>query len=436
MTKYSRNLKSIAILSGLLLMLSGLLLLGCAKKEAAKAEGGEHVVTVDVAPVLSSPISQKITSEALLYPLQQAAIVPKISAPVKKFYVDRGAHVSAGQLLAELENSDLAGSVAENKASVDQAEASYQTVAKATVPEEAQKAEVDVRTTKDVMDQAQKLYDNRQSLYKEGAISQKDVNDAQVALAQARSQYEIAKSHLESLKSVAQEQSIKGAAAQREAAKARLQSAEAQLGYSRVISPISGVVTDRPIYNGEMASNTAPMITIMDTSQIVARSHVSQEEAAQLKVGNTASLVVPDGGAPLPGKVTVISPALDPSNTTVEVWVQAANTGNRLKPGTSIRVDVVTQSLKDALIIPEAAVLTSPSGNKSVMVIDSDNKPHKKPVTLGIHDNGNIQVKEGLESGERVVTVGAYELAKLEEEVFAKTKVQIAPPKEDEDEDE
>src|SRR6266571_4833415 len=125
MTKHSRNYKSIA-------MLSGLLLVSCAKKEEAKAKEGERVVTVDVAPVLSSPISQKITSEALLYPLQQAAIVPKVSAPVKKFYVDRGAHVRAGQLLAELENGDLAGSLPENRASYDQAEAHYQTDSKGT----------------------------------------------------------------------------------------------------------------------------------------------------------------------------------------------------------------------------------------------------------------------------------------------------------------
>src|SRR5690348_9633580 len=107
MTKHSRNINTIAILCGLLCF-------GCtAKKDEAKADEGERVVTVDVAPVLSSPISQKITAEALLYPLQQAAIVPKISAPVKKFYVDRGAHVQAGQLLAELENSDLSGAVGE-----------------------------------------------------------------------------------------------------------------------------------------------------------------------------------------------------------------------------------------------------------------------------------------------------------------------------------
>src|SRR5437870_3773839 len=134
MTKHSTNLHMIA-------MLCGLLFFGCtAKKEEGKADEVEHVVTVDVAPALSSPISQKVTAEALLYPLQQAAIVPKIAAPVKKFYVDRGAHVQAGQLLAELENGDIAGSVMENQASYEQADANYETVAKATVPEEIQKA--------------------------------------------------------------------------------------------------------------------------------------------------------------------------------------------------------------------------------------------------------------------------------------------------------
>ena len=82
----------------------------------------------------------------------------------------------------------------------------------------------------------------------------------------------------------------------------------------------------------------------------------------------------------------------------------------------------------------EAAVITSPAGNTSVIVIDTENKPHQKSVTLGIHDNGNVEVTEGLQSGERVVTIGAFELAKLDEEVFNKTKVQIQPPKEEDEE--
>jgi len=174
----------------------------------------------------------------------------------------------------------------------------------------------------------------------------------------------------------------------------------------------------------------------MDMSRVIARAHVSQDDARHLKVGDAANLLPPDGGAQMPGSVTLISPALDPASTTVEVWVQAANPGGRLKPGAGLRVEIIAETVPSALRIPESAVLTSPSGKASVIVVDSENKPHKKSVTLGIRDAGNVQVTEGLQSGERVVTVGAFELGKLDEDVLAKTKVEIQQPKEDEDEDE
>ena len=407
---------------------------GCSQKKSEEPEA-ERVVTVDVAPVLSSAIQLKVNAEALLYPLRPAAIPSKISAPVKRFHVDRGSHVRAGQLLAELENQDLAGLVAEAKAAYEQAEAAYETTARATVPDDQQKAEAEVRAAKDAMDSQQKLYDSRQSLFRQGAISQKEVNEAQVSLSQARSQYEIAQKHLESLQNVSREQTLKGAAAQRDAAKSRYESAQVQLSYSRITSPIDGVVTDRPLFAGEMAVNGAPLVTVMDLSQVIARVHVSQEEASKLKVGDNANLILPDASAIVPAKVTVISPALDPASTTVEVWVQAANPGERMKPGSSMRVEMIAQTVPSALVIPYAAVLTSPSGSTSVIVVDSDNKPRKKSVTLGIRDGEKVQVTEGLASGERVVTLGAFELAKLDPDVLAKTRVQIQPPKEEDDED-
>jgi len=421
------KLKPIVLSMGLLLLSN------CKAKPEAEPE---PVVTVDVAPVLSSAIQLKVKADAVLYPLQQAAIVPKITAPIKKFYVEKGSTVRAGQLLAELENQDLAGTVAEAKAAYDQAEAAYQTTARATVPEDLRKSELDVQTTKETMDAQQKVYQGRQTLFKEGAIAQKDVNDALVAFTQARNQNELARTHLQALQAISQDQTLKGAAAQRDAAKARYESAQAQLAYSRITSPISGVVTDRPLFAGEMPAGGGPIITVMDVSQIVARAHVSQDEAKSLKVGDPARFIPADGGAPIPGKVTIVSPALDPTSTTVEVWVQAANVGSRLKPGSSLRVETIAQSVPNALIIPEAAVLTSTSGSTSVMVATADNKPQKKSVTLGIHDNGNVQVTEGLVSGERVVTTGAFELNKLDPEVLAKTKLQIQPPKEEEEEDE
>jgi multidrug efflux pump subunit AcrA (membrane-fusion protein) len=416
------------------LMLAVMLLGGCRAAQPSGAEPPSEI-TVDVAPVLNSEIQLKFTADAVLYPVQQAAIVPKITSPVKKFYVERGSHVKAGQLLAELESQDLAGALAESKAVVDQAEAAYETTSRASVPQEIQKAELDVRAAKDTLDAQQKIYDARQELYRQGAIAQKDLNDAQVALTQARNQEEIAVRHLQDLQTVAKDQEIRIAAAQRDAARGRHESAQVQLSYSKIVSPIDGVVTDRPLFAGEMPQSGAPLITIMDTSAVIARAHLSPQDAAQLKLGDAGNLIVP-GVAPVAGKVIQISPALDPTSTTVEVWIQAANSSGRLKPGSSMRVEAIAKTIPNAMVVPYAAVLTGTStGSTTVIVIDTENKPHKKEVTLGIRDGANVQIVNGLESGERVVTDGAFELAKLDSEIFDKTKVRIAPPKEEPDEE-
>jgi multidrug efflux pump subunit AcrA (membrane-fusion protein) len=402
---------------------------GCSRE---KSEDVQPVVTVDVAPVLTTTIQGKVRGDALLFPTQQAAIVSKMSGPVKKFYVNRGDRVRAGQLLAELANADLLAAVTESQAAFNQAEAAYQTAIKATLPEEAQKAELDMQAAKEVMDAQQAVLTSRQDLFKQGAIAQKDVNDAQVAFVQARNQYQTTQRHLENLRGFASAQEIKGAEAQRDAAKGRLENAQAQLSYSRIVSPIDGVVTERPLYAGETAASGTPLVTVMDISRVIARTHVPPSEASQLKVGGDANLLVPNK-AGVPGKITQISPALDTGGTTVEVWTEVPNADGLLKPGTSLQVEMIAQTVADALVIPQSAVLTSASGATSVIVIDADNKPHKESVTLGVRDAGNVQVTDGLSSGQRVVTVGAFGLGKLDADILEKTKVQIQPPKEEEE---
>ncbi len=423
--------KAIAVQSAAVL-LAAALIAGCGGK---KEEEAAPVVTVDVAPVLLSQIQRIIRAEGLAYPRQQAAIVPKISAPIKKAYVQRGARVREGQLLLELENQDLAGVATESRAAYDLAEATYETTAKATVPQDLQKAQLDVRAAKDALDAQQAIFDSRQSLAKEGAIAPKDVNEAQANLSQARAQYEVARKRLEDLQGFANDQALKAATAQRDVAKGHHETAQAQLAYSRITSPIDGVVTDLPLYPGEMAPSGAPVVTVMDLSQVIVRTHVSQAEAAELAMGDDANVIGP-GGVPIAAKVTQISPALDATNTTVEVWVQADNQDRKLRPGTSLRVEMIAKTVPSTLLIPQAAVLTSPSGSTFAMVIDNENKPHRRKIAVGIRDSGKVQVTDGLESGQRVATTGAFELFKLEADVLSKTKVQIAPAKEEEEPEE
>jgi len=396
----------------------------CSTKPAAETA---PAVTVQVATAEQTSIQRKVTADAVLYPLRQAVIVPKISAPVSKFYVNRGTRVHSGELLAELENRDLQAAVTDNQGSYNQAQAQYETATKAAVPEEVHKAELDLKAAQEAFDAQQKMYTSRQMLFKQGAIARKDLDDTYVTYTQAQNQLTLAKQHLEGLQSYAKADSLKAAEGQLASAKGKYLGAQAQLGYSEIRSPIDGVVTDRPLNPGEMASNSSPLVTVMSLSQVVARAHISQAEASALRVGNAATIAAP-GTDDVPGKVTIVSPALDPASTTVEVWVQVANPKDQLKPGSSVRITIVAETVKDAIVIPAAALLTAPDGGTTVMVAGADNKPEQRPVKTGIRDGNNLQITDGLKAGERVVTVGAFELASEDPDLLAKTKLEIQAP--------
>jgi RND family efflux transporter MFP subunit len=178
-----------------------------------------------------------------------------------------------------------------------------------------------------------------------------------------------------------------------------------------------------------MASAGTPLITLMDLSRVVARAHLPQTEAALLKRGDEATLSVPGANDDIKARVTVVSPALDPNSTTVEVWAEAPNPHGRLQPGSSARVTFVTQTVKDALVIPAAAIVTASDGTTSVILAGADGKPEQKKVKVGVRQGDRAQITDGLQENDRVVTQGAYELAAEDPDVLAKTKLQIAEPK-------
>jgi HlyD family secretion protein len=398
-------------------MAAGALFSGCGAKGEVEAS---PTVTVQVDAAEKEAIQRKVVTDAVLYPRDQAAIVPKVVSSIKKWYVDKGSHVKAGQLLGELENQDLTGAAMKSQGGLAQAEVTYEMT--------VQKSAQDLKFAKQSLDSAQKFYDGRAALYKEGAVSAKDLDDASVALSSAKNTYDLSQKQFD----------LKVAEGARKAAQGDTENANAVLSYTKITSPIDGVVTDRPNYPGETPATGTPVITIMDLSQIVARAHVAQLEAASLKVGNPATITIPGQPVVVKGKVSLVSPAVDPNSTTVEVWVSAPNPKGSLRPGTSVRVAMVAETVAQAVVIPQAALLTTPDGINTVIVLDSDNAPSKKHVKVGIKDSEakTVQVTDGLSGGERVVTVGAFELANEDDPVLAKTKIQVQAPKmPEEDED-
>jgi HlyD family secretion protein len=161
---------------------------------------------------------------------------------------------------------------------------------------------------------------------------------------------------------------------------------------------------------------------------VIARCHIPQPDAALLKVGDKSTVQVPGLDEPVEGKVTIVSPALDPNSTTVEVWVQIKNAKRQLKPGPSVTVSMLSKTIPDALAIPVAALLTDEDKKTSVMQVTADNRAHKKIVKTGIRDEDQVQIVEGLQAGDRVVSPGAYGLPD-------NAKVEVQAPEKADDKD-
>jgi len=410
----------------LALSLALALLMACSDK----SKETEPAVPVQIVQVEKTTLQQKVSAEGVLFPIAQSAIVPKISAPVQKFLVNRGSHVHQGELLAVLENRDLAAAAQENKGAYTQAEATYAITTAADLPQQMQKAELDNQAAKQALDAQQKIYDSRQQLFREGALPRKELDQSSVDLTNARNQYEMAQRHLDSLKGMGEAQLSKSAKGQLESAQGKFQGAEAQLQYSEIHSPISGVITDRPLYPGEMAAAGTPLLTIMDISQVVARAHIPQTEAMLLKRGDNATLSAPGLEQPISGKVVLVSPALDPNSTTVEIWVQGKNPKEALRPGTSAEITMVSRTVQEALAIPAAALLTAQDGTTSVMVAGNDGKAHQQTVKVGFHDGDKVQILQGLQAGQKIVGSGAYGLPDNSKIIAAEAKPDAGDKKE------
>jgi RND family efflux transporter MFP subunit len=116
-----------------------------------------------------------------------------------------------------------------------------------------------------------------------------------------------------------------------------------------------------------------------------------------------------------------VSPAVDPNTTTVQVWVEAPNPGEKLKPGTTVQISVDAGEIADATVVPVAALLASDEGGEKVMVAGSDSLAHEHKVEVGVRSGDEVQIVSGVNPGDQVIVEGGLGLDD-------KAKIQIGKP--------
>lgn len=194
-----------------------------------------------------------------------------------------------------------------------------------------------------------------------------------------------------------------------EAQKAQFELAELELSYTDITAPITGVVSERMIKVGNTVNTQDPVFVITLLDPLLATLHVPEREMSRLEVGQQAALHADAlAGDRFEGRIARISPVVDADTGTFRVTVEVRDESGRLKPGMFGRVRIVHDTREQALLVPVQAVMIEDS-RVTVFVVEDD-KVERRNVVLGYRNNGDYEIVEGLEQGERVVVTGQASL--------------------------
>jgi RND family efflux transporter MFP subunit len=242
----------------------------------------------------------------------------------------------------------------------------------------------EVATAEAHLQNAQASVTRLTTLVQHGVAAQKDLEDAQRDLAEA-----------------------KAALAQAQAA---LQNATSIEGRTVVRATFPGVIAKRAHNPGDIvdASATDVILRVLDPSKLQVVASVAIADLARVQTGHSVRIVVPGADDPESGKVLTRPAAVDPTGVSADVRI-AFDTATRLAAGTPVRVEIVAEQKKDALVVPVEAVLHEDE-DSFVMVAGADKKAHKHKISVGLSTPKQVEVTAGLKAGDAVIVKGQQEL--------------------------
>lgn len=353
---------------------------GCANQTAANT----NLVSVKTAIADKHKLQTRLDIAGVLVPAQTVNIVSKMTGQITRMDFNVGSTVKSGDVLIELEAKALNAQLQQAQAGLQSAQAAAQ-----SVKNQAELAKINLNT-------AQKAYDDTKALYDSGAVSKSQLDDVVNKLDLAKKQYENASGSSENQ-----------AQAAINTANANINSIRVQMENTVVSSPINGIIVNRNINPGEIASPGVPLLTIADTSTLKLKGTVSQEVLPLLQVGQEIKVsidIYPD--KEYKGKIENIGPMAVSTGEVFPIEISIDNTDG-IKAGLSAHASLDIADEK-GVIVPASSVVTN-NGESYVFVI-KDNVASKRLVTIGLKSDKEIEILGGLDAGEKVAITSVNSL--------------------------
>ena len=329
--------------------------------------------------------------KANLEAYQQGIVTSKTSAKVTQVLVENGQYVNAGDTLVILDDTDIQNSI---KSAQAQLEITQQQL-KAS-EQQLNSAQIALEKIQLNLDDAQRNYDRQKALFEGGAISQADFEAAETKLNSAKADYNSGNATVETAKV-----NIQTSQTSIEAQKINLEKYQSDLDNTVIKAPISGVISDKAVYVGQMAAQGTALAKVNDISSVYATIQVPQENISNIKVGESATVTLDESDRTYDGTVQNIDLSADTSARVFTCKIKIDNSDSSLYPGTFAMVDILSDQQTEVITIPITALVGS-EGNYSVFINDNGTA-RKQQITIGDTDENNVEVTDGINDGDQVI---------------------------------
>ena len=336
---------------------------GAARAPASGASGaGAPPVSVTLVTVQKRDVDVLLEATGTVAALNSVDIRPQVASTITKVHIKEGQFVTAGQPLFTLDarNDEVNMTKAKAQMAKDQA----------------------------ALADAQRQLARSRDLFAQNFISQGAVDTNQTL--------------------VESQQAVVAAD------RAAIEAAQVGLSYTRIVAPASGRAGAINVYAGSFVQPAgASLVTITQLDPIAVAFNLPQrnlgDALASLRAGGgKVTALLPEGAGAVDGKLQFVDNAVDPGSGTVRVKAEFANRADRLWPGAFVNVRLAVQTLKDASVIPQAAIIEGQRG-KFVYAVDASNKAAPRPVAV-VYASGENATVTGVKPGERIVLEGRQNL--------------------------
>lgn len=343
---------------------------------------------VKTAKVVEMPVGQTVTVNGTLAAFDQTTVSVKVPGRLQTITVDLGSVVRKGQAIAHLEPQDYRLRVQQAEAALAQARARLGLSPDGSDDRVAAEQTGTVRQAKAVLDEVRLKRDRAAKLIQQGVIPRAEYDSADAEYKVAMSRYQ---------DGVEEIRNRQGLLAQR---RSELNLAKQQLADTVVYAPMDGVVQVKTASVGEYLAAGAPVADIVRINPLRLRAEVPERESRKVRIGQSVRVMVEGDVSSYTGLIKRVSPTISQQSRVLAVEADVANDG-RLRPGSFVRAEIVTDDSSMAVTVPANAIVTFAGIEKVILI--QNGKAQEKPVTTGRRGQDWVEILSGVNVGDAVV---------------------------------